>query len=294
MTKMLQDVAEEFARRVTDGEKLLYLTRDAGLQRETLTKLRPYFQELESYRAAAEAAGAEHPANILLGFKSVVSALAEELNLYLFLKADEPDAAWDALIRAQAGIDAALRAHESFAYLAGKVQRLRDLESFLFPPVQFLSAGMIVRRQECSICHGDYAACDHLAGRPYCGRFCYVVLRDVEPDHVALVEEPANRHCRVVAFSVPGGRKNVMTWRIAPNPGSEPQVPDDHFVAESVIATQMDFEGESPTGTPFPFQREAGTIEKDACGLERRRVTSKVGSHLDPDEQASDFWESLE
>lgn len=261
MAKTLQDVAERFSRYVTEAERLLYLTRDAGLQRETLTELRPYYEELESYRAAAEAANAEHPANIPLGFKSVVSALAEELNLYLFLKADEPDSAWDALVRAQAGIDAALRADESFAYLAAKVRRLRDLEACLFPPMQFLSAGLIVRRQECSLCHDDYAACDHLAGRPYCGRFCYVVLRDAEPDHVALVEEPANRHCRVIAVSVPDGRRNVMTWRVTPSFGSEPQAPNDHFVAESVIATQMDFEGENSAGTPFPARREV-----DAAG----------------------------
>jgi hypothetical protein len=264
MPKTIHDIAEDFSQRVTAAENLLYLTRDAGLQRESLTELRIYYDEVESYRASAEAALAEHPANILLGFKSVVSALAEELNLYLFLKADQPDAAWDALIRAQAGVDAALRAHKSFAYLAAKVRRLRDLESCLFPPIQFLSAGLIVRRQECSICHDDYAACDHLAGRPYCGRFCYVVLRDVEPDHVALVEEPANRHCRVVAFSVPGGRKNVMTWRVVSNSEGEPQAPEDHFVAESVIATQMDFEGENSVGTPFPPRWEAGHANEDA------------------------------
>lgn len=247
-----QDIAEDFTWRVTTIEPLLILTRDSGLQGEAIVALREFFEELEGYRASAEAQGAEDPANIFLGFKSIVSGLAEELSLYRLLKAGEPDRAWDALIRAQAAFDAALRAHASFDYLSPKAHRLRELEGFLFPPVQFLSAGMIVRKQECSICNADYAACDHLAGKPYCGRFCYVILKEVEPDHVALVKEPANRHCRVVAFSTPEGRRNVMTWLVTKPEGSEGEHTDEQFVVQSVIATQMDFEGENVTGTSFP------------------------------------------
>lgn len=247
-----EDIIEEFNRRTAEVEPLLILTRDSGLQAGAVDELKSYHTTLENYRSHAEAQRAEDPANILLGFKSVVSGLAEELNLYRLLKSEEPDRAWDALIRSQAGFDAALRAHNTFDYLRSKAERLRDLERYLFPPLSFLSAGMIVRRQECSICEADYAACDHLAGRPYCGRFCYIVLKEVEPNHVALVEEPANRHCRIVSFSTPEGRRNVMTWLVSRTEVREGEHNEHQFVAESVIATQLDFEGEQSTGTAFP------------------------------------------
>ena len=248
----LHEIVEEFNRRTAEVEPLLILTRDSGLQAGAVDELKSYYTTLETYRSQAEAQRAEHAANILLGFKSVVSGLAEELNLFRLLKSEEPDRAWDALVRAQAGFDAALRAHHSFDYLRPKAERLRELERYLFPPLRFLSAGMIVRRQECSICEADYAACDHLAGRPYCGRFCYIVLKEVEPNHVALVEEPANRHCRIVSFSTPEGRRNVMTWLVFKTEVREGEHTEDQFVAESVLATQMDFEGEQATGTAFP------------------------------------------
>lgn len=247
-----QEIAEDFTRRVTAIEPLLILTRDSGLQAEGIDALRDYFEELEIYRADAEAQGADDAANVFLGFKSIVSGLAEELSVYRLLKSEDPNRAWDSLIRAQDAFGAAMRAHSSFDYLAPKARRLRELENYLFPPVQFLSAGLIVRRQECSICNADYSECDHLAGKPYCGRFCYVILKGAEPDHVALVDEPANRHCRVVAFSTPEGRRNVMTWLVTKTEGGEQGHTEEQFVAESVIATQRDFEGENVTGTPFP------------------------------------------
>ncbi|MDD3381663.1 MAG: hypothetical protein PHD68_10735, partial [Rugosibacter sp.] len=67
---------------------------------------------------------------------------------------------------------------------------------------------------ECSICGGDYDDCDHLIGRPYMGRFCYIIARDISLDHVAIVKEPADKRCRVERFNVDGGVRNRMTWRI--------------------------------------------------------------------------------
>ncbi|RYF23328.1 MAG: hypothetical protein EOO77_02320 [Oxalobacteraceae bacterium] len=248
-----EDIAEDFSRRVVAIEPLLFLTRDGGMQAEAVAALQQLYTELEGYRASAEVQNSVEPANIFLGFKCIVSSVAEELNVYRLLKMDQSDRAWDALIRSQAGCDAALRAHRSFSYLTPKAQRLRELEKFLFPPLQFVSAGMIVRRQICSICRDEYAACDHLAGKPYCGRFCYVALADVEPNHVALVDVPANRHCRILSVSTPTGQRNVMTSRVSQMEGSEFEHSENQLVAQSVIATQMDFEGENATGTTFPI-----------------------------------------
>ena len=49
------------------------------------------------------------------------------------------------------------------------------------------------------------------------GRLCRTIVTEIEHmDHVALVSEPANKNARAVEFSVPGGRRNTMTWRVTP------------------------------------------------------------------------------
>lgn len=43
-----------------------------------------------------------------------------------------------------------------------------------------------------------------------------------------------------------------MSWRVTKLEANEVEHSDEQFVAESVVATQMDFEGENMTGTAFP------------------------------------------
>ncbi|WP_285019584.1 hypothetical protein [Novosphingobium sp. fls2-241-R2A-195] len=239
------EIIEKFNERTHDVEPLLVLSRDSELQLAAIHDLEILSQELESFRAAASAAKAEDPANILLGFKCIVSGLISELRVYRSLKRDHPNDAWDALIRSQSSFSAAIRAHSSFGYVEGKYKRLREMEKHFFPSVQFLSAGMIVKRQVCSICDDDFSKCDHLAGRAYCGEFCHVKLLEVEGDHVALVDEPANRLCRIVAFSTPAGRRDVLSWRITGPNRDETEASSDQMVAESIIFTLNDDAAES-------------------------------------------------
>jgi hypothetical protein len=75
---------------------------------------------------------------------------------------------------------------------------------------------MIVRHQECSICGSEYGDCDHLAGKPYWGKFCYIIAKDFEPHHIAVVRNPADKRCRIMGFSVDNGERNRMTWKVGP------------------------------------------------------------------------------
>lgn len=212
----LKPVIDAYNARTSEAEALLFVTRDTALQEAARADLQDLLARIDAARRERAAAGDEEAANILLGLGCGVDALGSELNLYLLIKAGESERAWDALVDAEVATGAAMRAHQSFAYLEPKAAHLRRLETILFGPQSFLSAGMIVRRQECSICRADYALCDHIAGQPYCGVFCSLILKEVEADHIALVDEPANRHCRVISFSVPGGRRNKITWVVTP------------------------------------------------------------------------------
>ena len=257
-TITLPRIAEDFTARVTAVEPLLFLTRDSRLQRDAIAALEQLVAELEGYRAAAAAKRAETEANILLGLRTAANGLIEELRVYLLLKAEDPDQAWDALVRSQAAFAAAMRAHASFAYLAAKADHLRALERYLFPPIQFVSAGLIVREQVCSICRADYSACDHLAGRPYCGQFCTVILKQAEPDHIALVDEPANRHCRITAIGTATGRRNVMTWRVTPPKAGDTPYVEGELIADSIIATTSHFGCEEADGAGASAPAGAG------------------------------------
>ena len=120
--------------------------------------------------------------------------------------------------------------------------RLDAIEKLVFPPQIFLSTGMIVRSEICSICEKDYADCEHLVGMPYWGRFCFRRLKDIRPDHVAIVEEPANKLCRLTHFSAEGGMRNRMTWRIEPSETQAETLADGQkgLLTKAILLTTYD------------------------------------------------------
>jgi hypothetical protein len=248
LTANLKAIIGEYQALVVDLDPLLYLARDKNLQIDMIPRLQAMAERMDAGRLEEAKNKNCEAANILLGLRSLARALIHELKCYIALKDNDPNEAWDRLVDAELGLATAMRAHPSFDYLKAKGAHLRMLEDAFFPPQSFLSAGLIVGRQECSICRGDYAECGHVAMRPYCGEMCYVVLQRCVPDHVALVDDPANRHCRVVAFSVPGGRRNKMSWVVTPNEPNRPapEVPEGAMIAESTIASIDDFGGEWP------------------------------------------------
>lgn len=155
-----------------------------------------------------------------MGCECVTLALIAELKMWLLLKEENPDDAWDELINAQMAYVDAVRAHSGFNHLTQHSERLEAIEKLIFPPQVFVSSGIIVKNQECSICGKEYGDCDHLVGRPYMGKFCYIIARDMSLDHVAIVDHPADKRCRVKHFEVEGGTRNRMTWKIEPKAGA--------------------------------------------------------------------------
>jgi len=226
-----------FNEHANEAACLIFLGRDRGLQQEWLERMEEVERTLDVARSDAAAERDERAANFLLGLQCAARALASELKVYLLLKDDRPEAAWDALIDTQDALAGALRAGPEFAHLEPQAQRARELEDYLFPPQMFLSAGLIVHKQVCTICGQDYTECDHIAGMPYCGEFCAVQLTEAEADHVAIVEEPANRRCRLTAFSVTGGTRNRMTWVVTPGEPKRPPEAGDGKLVEGILDT---------------------------------------------------------
>lgn len=214
MNRALPAFVATFNELVQESENLLSIARDSNLQREACSLLEDAIQRVLAEKTDAISRHDEDYANLLLGCESVATALLAELKMWLLLKEERPDEAWNHLVAAQmSSIDAA-RAHEGFRHLEHHNQRLEAIEHLVFPPQVFVSSGMLVKYQECSICGQDYDDCEHLVGKPYMGHFCYIIARDLDLDHVAIVKHPADKRCRIERFGVDGGTRNRMTWRI--------------------------------------------------------------------------------
>jgi hypothetical protein len=70
--------------------------------------------ECKQQKAAAVTAGDEDFANLLLGFECAARCLRSEIEMWLLLKEEKPDEAWDKLVSAQNAAGAAVRAHRGF------------------------------------------------------------------------------------------------------------------------------------------------------------------------------------
>src|SRR3974377_352135 len=106
---------ERFNTVVKEWENYCCLTRDGDLQRDACNTLQTLLRECGTLKSEAVTSGDEDSANLFLGFECVANCLLSELRMWLLLKTEQPDAAWDELVAAQMAADNAVRAHQGFA-----------------------------------------------------------------------------------------------------------------------------------------------------------------------------------
>lgn len=208
---------DDYDRRIQEASRFLGITRCSSLQEQVIRDLEDLLAQTQRSKENAIAVQDVEHANLLLGCECFAGALASELQMWLLLKEGDPSSAWDKLVDAQTAVQAAPRAHSTFRQDAVALyhDRLEEIERVVFPPQTFLSAGLLVNRYECSVCGEDYDDCDHLMGEPYMGRFCVLIVRETaELDHVAIVDAPRDKRCRVTAFQDGSIRRDAMTMRV--------------------------------------------------------------------------------
>jgi hypothetical protein len=231
-----------FDKTARSAQALLTIARDSSLQRAAIAELLDLAREVEDWKRDAVSASNEDEANLFLATSCAIHALAAELEMWLLLKAEEPEKAWDRLIDAQMATLDALRAHHAFGEYVSNAERLRKIEQLVFPPQVYFSAGLTVGMSVCSICGSEYGHCSHVLGMPYMGELCRRILKDVTPDHVAIVTEPANKRCRVTHFTTKDGKRNRMTWKLEPPSDHSERDEEDGLKAEGIIIAASDFE----------------------------------------------------
>lgn len=161
----------------------------------------------------------EDAANAMLSIEEMITALLSELRMWIALKGEDADAAWDQLVSAQYAARTAVQAHTIASHLDGYINHLHDLERVLFPPLAFFSPSYIIEHSTCSICGQEYGECEHIVGKAYMGQICTKVIEKVkEITEVSLVDEPANKRARITKITDDNGIwRDIMTWQVVPN-----------------------------------------------------------------------------
>lgn len=212
---------------VNQAQEHANLPCNRDLQTDTWRHLTALAHESVTQKQEAVRKGDENVANLILCFECVIDSLRRELRMWIHLKEELYDRAWDELVKAQNIAKAAERAHETSEKLAVSeyITRLRTIERIIFPEMVFSSPSMITKTRTCTICEDDYGTCDHIAGEPYWGEFCQVEMGEVlHVDHLAMVTEPADKRARPhsigrahedsdgnVTETDPGQQQDVMT-----------------------------------------------------------------------------------
>lgn len=169
---------------------------------------------------ARVSASDDEGANTILSMELALRTVLHELRMWIDLKQERAESAWDHLVTAQqlclsaAQVRRQLAGRPSTTGLENLYDKLEALERLVFPPQIFMSIGGVSQARECSICGANYDDCAHVKGRAYMGQLCHTVIRTFSVEEVSLVEEPANKRCRVTHFSDSGKMRNRMTWRL--------------------------------------------------------------------------------
>jgi hypothetical protein len=198
--------------------KFLYFSRGREFQIEAKDKITTLKQRISEVLKISKEYGYEDLSNRLKGVEALAQSAISELDMYIYLKDNCMSDAWDALISAQMGIFWSMKAHPVFADgLESHAAKLEALEKVLFPSQVFCSAGFTVHSTECSICKKDYKECDHIKGRIYNGEFCGRIITKCTANEVSIVEELADKRCRVQSFGDGATMRDTLTWRIIEN-----------------------------------------------------------------------------
>jgi hypothetical protein len=214
LNKKLQDFIEQFNEVTIDCQKFCFMARGKEFQEEAFQKLSVLKEQASSLKEESIVSADEDSANMLLSLEEMIEALSCELRMWVALKEDNPNSAWDHLISAQGAARTAIQSHSAVSHLEGYAEHLYLLEKILFPPQTFLSPGIIIEESKCSICGEEYGECDHLKGKAYIGRSCGREITKARIREMSIVLSPANRHARVYHFTEQGVTRDIMTWRV--------------------------------------------------------------------------------
>jgi len=220
MNRSMEELVAKFNEMAKEAQTLTFLPRGIELQELMAEKVLGFLERIAGEKGERISAQDEEDANTILSMELCLQMVLQELRMWMSLKRDQPELAWDYLVRAQHLCLAAITVRRQLTSkpaiegLETLLRRLLMIEQVVFPPQVFNSLGGIARKRECSICGCAYDGCRHIRGRAYMGKVCHTILQEIQLAEVSIVEEPADKRCRITHFSDSGKMRNRMTWRL--------------------------------------------------------------------------------
>ena len=186
----------------------LFITRDKTIFDEQIALLNKLKSKIIETKNKFIAQQDENNANKWLSIEYICLSIIDGLNLFVKLKENDPDTAWNHLIGAQHHVHWSCLVCE----LPKTIQRdcfshFSNIELVVFPPQEFMSTSLVTE-SKCGICQKVFSECDHIRGEAYMGRMCTEIATKIRKvNHVAIVTDPDDKSCRVTHY----GNKNPPT-----------------------------------------------------------------------------------
>jgi len=208
------ELIREYNEVIDEAQKKTFFTVGIELQKEEIDNLQTYIDKLSVQRKEFAEKNNGNEANLIYCFERLAMIIQSELKMLVSLKEDEMAQAWDILVDCQVHLGTVIRNYPFESdHLEHYLNRLHSYEKTLFPKMIFNSYGGFVKQSHCSICKSDYGDCDHIKGKLYNGEMCTRNITEVELEEISVVENPANKHCRVISIETNGIKKDVLTLR---------------------------------------------------------------------------------
>ncbi len=231
---------QQFLQIFNESQRCCFISRAKELQIEQRERLKAFAFQASELKKETITTNDEDSANAMLSFELMVEAATEEVEMWIAMRDEWWDMAWDHLMNAQSSAQVAIRVHLVGEHVRNYVQALHLIEQLVFPPQTFLSSGLIIERTECSICGQTYGECDHLAGKAYMGQICLQVVQGIkEITEVSIVKHPADKRCRVLNPTDNGVKRDIMTWRMMPADPMEKNAGDQYKIAGYAVRTDL-------------------------------------------------------
>ena len=218
MKSKLSTFLKVFNNIVEKNLKFIIFTRGVEFQKQAIVELESLLKKTAKLKHTIIKSKDEKSSNVLLSLENLVSAYINELKMLVFLKEDNMNSAWECLVNSQYSLRTAFQADDIVLSYNGEyyLKKLELIEKIFFPHQTFNSIEAKVESSKCSICGQEYGECMHVTGRPYMGQICNRIITKMQFQGLSiLVENPADKRCRVTGISDNGYMRDVLTWRIA-------------------------------------------------------------------------------
>ena len=205
---------DEFNKMIFIAQKKAYITIGIEIQKEEITIIQNYLIDLSVLKKEYVERHLENEANLVYCIENSLLALKHELEMLIDIKEDRMANAWNNLVRAQVIYGTVLQ-NSTFLQETNEnyLKRLEEYEKLLFPNLYFQSVGGLIRQSHCSICNEKSGECDHIKGKLYYGELCSRIITEMEIEEISLVENPANKHCRIISVEQNGKTIDILTLR---------------------------------------------------------------------------------